>query len=118
MATERESVSEYEKPDRKHPEWYPYPPGIIMAVPFGSLAIMYLIGAFAWDQWGWGLVALPLGALAIFEVGTASYTAGMRRESHAQHLRREDERSLRATRPGISVSREGVREESSETTEE
>jgi hypothetical protein len=108
-------VSRDEK-QHKHPEWYPFPPGVFTAFMFGSVAVFYLLGAYFEHQWVWGVLALGLGAIAIFEVGSAAYTAGLRRESRAQQLRREwsDAESSRATRPGISASGEGVCQEDEE----
>jgi hypothetical protein len=118
VAAKGEQVSNYfdelEK-KHKHPEWYPLPPGVVTAAMFGMVALFYVVYAFANDEWGWGIVSLTLGALAIHEVGSAAYTAGLRREGRAQDLRRRNnEAILRESRPGLSEGREGVPSEGEE----
>jgi hypothetical protein len=117
VAAKGEQVSNYfdelEK-KHKHPEWYPLPPGVVTAAMFGMVALFYVVYAFANDEWGWGIVSFTLGALAIHEVGSAAYTAGLRREGRARDLRRKDGEIYRKNRLGPSESGEGVRSEGEE----
>jgi hypothetical protein len=99
----------------KHPEWWPLPAGVFTASMFGGVALIYLVAAVILDVWMWGVLALGMGIIAIFEVGTAAYTAGLRRENMASILRREMyDAAYQGTWPGVSEGRERLSKEATE----
>lgn len=60
-------------------EWHPFPAGVYMAAAFGPLSILLLVVSVLNSDLISGVASLFIGGYAIFEVGTAAYTAGMRR---------------------------------------